>query len=316
VLETLRDWRDLQEAVTAGKNIARIRVDPREPGLVRDQKFVEGLAELSRTHNVVVELNGGILSHAYYMLSRAGCDVECADLDDFAIDDEAIEFNKLVRDGVPDAILSRGESVALMRLRGEALVAALRRKLVEEALEVLDAKTTDQIAEEIADVREVLSAIMMELDIAESNVEAARREKLKKRGGFKEGIMLARTAVSAPLSARASQDGDLLPEGLNAPAKTLTRAIELPTTVVEEIHVDLRHDAEGTVERQLSSVVPAHAAGFSPPNVAFNLETQDGQPHEMVVEVRFERSGGDLRVRIRLINAPKQLSLDLADPTA
>ena len=315
LLQTRLDWQVLQESIQAGKAVARIRVDPREPEMVRDQRFVEQLAALAKEHNIVVELSGGILSHAYYMLSRAGCDVECADLDDFAVDDEAIEYNKLVRDGIPQAIVSRGESVALMRLRGEALVAALRRKLVEETFEVLDAKTTDQIAEELADVREVSLSIMSELGIAEANVEAARREKLKKRGGFNAGIMLGRTAVASPLGTRMFEEADFLPEIEQAPTKTLTRSIELPTTVVEEIHMDLRHDAEGIAERQLTTILPAHAAGFRPPRVAFNLETQDGHSHEMVVEVQFERHGADLRIRMRLTNAPLQLGLDLDGST-
>jgi predicted house-cleaning noncanonical NTP pyrophosphatase (MazG superfamily) len=311
VLQTRKDWQGLQKAIDDGKPVARIRVDPREPEMVRDQDFVKGLAALAKRHNIVIELSGGILSHAYYMLSAAGCDVECADLDDFAVDDEAIEFNKLVRDGIPEAIVSRGETVALLRVRGEALVAALRRKLVEETFEVLDARTNDQIAEELADVREVSLSIMSELGIGEASVEAARRQKLKKRGGFKEGIMLGKTAISSPLGARAGQSTVLLAQTEKVPASTVTRTIELPSTAPEEIHVDLRHDSRGIAERQLTATLPAHATGFAPPRVLFNLETQDGHSHEMIVEVEVERQSSDLRIRIRLKNAPQQLRLDI-----
>lgn len=310
VIQTQHSWNVLQNDIRAGKHVARIRVDPREPEMVRDQGFVEGLANLAKQHNIVVELSGGILSHAYYMLSRAGCNVECADLDDFAIDDEAIEYNKLVRDGIPQAIASRGESVALMRVRGEAMLAALRRKLVEETFEVLDAKTTEQITEELADVREVSLGIMAELGITEANVETARREKFNRRGGFKDGLMLGRTAVSSPLGSQVQESAALLPEAEPISSKTLTRTIELPTTVVEDLHVDLRHDAQGTAERQLTATLPSHAAGFIPPKVKFNLDTQDGHSHEMVIELQFERQGADLRIRMRLINAPQQLGLD------
>ena len=236
---------------------------------------------------------------------------ECADLDDFAVDDEAIEFNKLVRDGIPEAIVSRGETVALLRVRGEALVAALRRKLVEETFEVLDARTNDQIAEELADVREVSLSIMSELGIGEASVEAARRQKFKKRGGFKEGIMLGKTAISSPLGARAGQSTVLAGQTENVPASTVTRSIELPSTAPEEIHVDLRHDSRGIAERQLTATLPAHATGFVPPRVLFDLETQDGHSHEMIVEVEVERQSSDLRIRIRLKNAPQQLRLDI-----
>jgi predicted house-cleaning noncanonical NTP pyrophosphatase (MazG superfamily) len=311
VLQTRGDWQDLQRAIDGGKPVARIRVDPREPEMVRNQEFVKGLSALAKRYNIVIELSGGVLSHAYYMLSAAGCTVECVDLDDFAVDDEAIEFNKLVRDGIPEAITAKGESVALLRVHGEALVTALRRKLVEEAFEVLDARTTVQIAEELADVREVSLSIMSELGIGEAAVEAARRQKLKKRGGFKEGIMLANTAISSPLGTRVEQSAMLLAKAGTISPRSVTRSIELPSTAPEEIHVDLRHDSQGSAERQLTASLPAHAAGFIPPRVSFNLETQDRSSHEMVVEVEIERQSSDLRIRIRLKNAPQQLRLDI-----
>ena len=90
----------------------------------------------------------------------------------------------------------------------------------------------------------------------------------------------------------------------------MTRSIELPSTAAEDIHVDLRHDSQGVPERQLTATMPAHAAGFVPPRVVFDLETQDGHSHEMIVEVEVERQSADLRVRIRLKNAPQQLRLD------
>lgn len=314
VLRTRRDWDTLKAAVAGGSAVARIRVDPREPEMVRDQKFVEDLGSVAKHHGIVVELSGGILSHAYYMLSRAGCDVECADLDDFAVDDEAVEFNKLVRDGIPAAIVARGESVALMQVKGEALIASLRRKLVEEALEVLDARSNDQIAEELADVAEVVRALMMELGIAESTVETARRKKSKKRGAFKSGIMLGKTAIASPLSARLNHGNELLPSTLDMPAKTITRSIEIPSTVPNDVHVDLRHDIQGVAERQLTVQLPVHAEGLAPPRVAFNLSTLQGEPHEMSVEINLERTNGDLRVRLRIRNAPEQLTLDFDDP--
>lgn len=309
ILQTRKDWQDIQKLVCEGNSVVRIRVDPREPEMVRDQHFVKGLAELAKKNDIVIELSGGILSHAYYMLSDEGCDVECADLDDFALNDVAVEFNKLVRDGIPSAIVSRGETVATLLVRSEALVAALRRKLVEEAFEVLDAKSNDQITEELADLREVSLSIMAELGIAESNVEAVRRQKIKKRGGFKEGVMLGRTAISPPIVAQVAQ-ADLFPlETGQVIQRTVTRAIDLPSTIIDEMHLDLRHNSQGVAERQLSTIVPAYAAGFVPPKVQFNLNTQDGHPHELIAELEVDRKCADLRIRIRLKNTEQQLNL-------
>ena len=167
----------MQQRVAAGEQVVRVRVQPREPDLVRNSTFAKEIGQFAKKHDLVIELEGGLLSHAYYLLSKTGCKVECADLDDYATEDNQLEFNKLVRDRIPDNIAAKGEAVSLLRLRGEALIAALRRKLVEESLEVLDARTSDEIAEELADVKEVTLALMSRLNITEADVEVRRKKK-------------------------------------------------------------------------------------------------------------------------------------------
>src|SRR3546814_3863243 len=125
--------------------------------------FVAELANHAREHHYVVELSGGLLSHAFYMLGKYGCDVEC--IDRFGVDEESIDFNKIVRDYIPADIQARGEEVETVRLVGDALVEAIKRKLVEESFEVSDAKTADSIAEELADVQEVIDALAAVLTI-------------------------------------------------------------------------------------------------------------------------------------------------------
>jgi len=312
VLQTRADWELLKDQLAEGQPVARVRVDPREPEIVRDPVFAEQLGALAKKHSLVVELGGGILSHAYYMLSRTGCVVECADLDEYATDDEEVVFHKLVRDYIPQNIVARGERVALLQLEGEALITALRRKLVEEALEVLDARTNDQIAEELADVKEVMLALMARLEIEEGHVEAARKKKLKARGGFDAALMLSKTSIAPPL---AMIEGAEISEASasSSIAGTISKAIEIPRQT-DDIHVDKRHDASGGVERQFTAVVPAHAAGFEPQRLTFVLETQSGDPHEMAIDLRLDRVGSDLRLRLRLVNTPGQLSLNFDAP--
>lgn len=315
ILHTGDEWERLKKRIREGAQpISRVIVDPREPELLRNQQFAEELGILAKEYRFVIELGGGILSHAYYMLSRSGCAVECADLDDYATTDEELEFYKLVRDRIPESIIARGENLVLMRLQGEALIAALRRKLVEESLEVLDAKNSEQIAEELADVKEVMLAIMARLDISEQTVEAARKRKGKSRGTFDAALMLARTAVAPSLSMH-EMNGDN-PMG-NVPQQvstTISRVIEIPPHR-EDIHLDKRLSAEGVIERQFTVTLPAHAAGFHPTRADFDLATPAGQQHDMIFEVQMDRSGADLRLRIRLVNSPKQLLLDLDLPS-
>lgn len=309
ILGTRSNWTKLQSAIASGASIARVRVQPKEPDIVRDQEFAKELGTFATKNKIVIELEGGILSHAYYMLSRAGCVVECADLDDYATDEYKLEFNKLVRDKIPDVIVQRGESVTLFRLRGEALIEALRRKIVEEALEVLDARTNDEIAEELADLREVELALMARLDILEADVEAKRRKKQRLRGGFDAALMLSKTAIAPSLTLQ-NLDFELVQQdGLHL-VGTIEKTIGIPAAF-DEIHVDKRLDAAGIAERQFTVDLPAHAAGFRLMRVSFSLETQNGTNHEMILELKLDRKNSDLRLKARIINTPQQLQLDL-----
>ena len=310
ILRDRSDWTNLQKRVEAGEPIVRIRIQPNDAEIVRHREFAEQLAAFAKKHRLVVELDGGVLSHAYYLLSREGCVVECADLDDYATDDYALEFNKLVRDLIPEAIAARGEAVTVLRLEGAALIAALRRKLVEESLEVLDAATSEDIAEEIADVREVIWALMLKLGISDADVESRRKRKLKARGGFERSLMLTKTAVAPSMAFRELQIDE---EGnKDLAVATINREVEIPASA-GEVHADRRVDSHGVHERQFTIEIPAHAGGYLPTRLAFDLPNQDGTNHEMVFELQVGRRGSNLRVRARLQNAAIQLRLDFGD---
>lgn len=317
VIQNTSDWHNLQKALSEGTAISRVRVEPTEPELVRSQEFAGTLAELAKQYNFVVELSGGILSHAYYMLTREGCEVECVDLDDYATDEEEAEFNKLVRDKIPELIQSHGENVELVQLEGEALIEALRCKLIEESFEVFDAKTSNQITEELADLLEVANALASRLGITGEAIDATRKKKAEGRGVFDRALMLTRTALAPPLSHFDLPETAVV-QGNNSERskyqKTISEITKLPK-VLEGIHVDKRRDSTGTLERQFSFLVPIATGQLNPPRVAFSLPTPEGSDHAMNFEITFLRDGTDFRSRIRLINAPAQLAFDLPDDT-
>ena len=74
--------------------IERIVVEPTDPELIRNSAFAEELGALGARHGFVIVLAGGVLSHAYYALRRAGASVECVDL--FGATEDKAEYNKLV----------------------------------------------------------------------------------------------------------------------------------------------------------------------------------------------------------------------------
>jgi predicted house-cleaning noncanonical NTP pyrophosphatase (MazG superfamily) len=197
-ITTNSDWEMLQARVRAGQRVERITLEPRDPELIRNQEFAMALGQFAAKNKIVIELAGGVLSHAYYMLQRHGAQVECIDL--FGAGEEIVEYNKLVRDKIPGAIKRKGESVEVVRLKGDALLSALRQKLVEEAFEALDAKSFDELIGELADVQEVINGICDALPASKEQVNAEQVDKHYRRGGFSQGFMLEKTASPHTLS--------------------------------------------------------------------------------------------------------------------
>ena len=223
------DWESLKAAVSVGRRVERIIVAPEDPDLIRNAKFAEELAEVAATRKIVVELAGGILSHAYYVLRSRGVQVECVDL--FGAEADVAEFNKLVRDKIPESIEQKGEEAEIVRLTGEALLSALRQKLVEEAFEVLDAKAGHDVIGELADVQEVACAICGELGVPLDIVESERVEKHSAKGGFEQGLMLTKTSMPHTLSTTQKAGEEVLFDRSDGePMAVVTQTDEIPAS--------------------------------------------------------------------------------------
>jgi predicted house-cleaning noncanonical NTP pyrophosphatase (MazG superfamily) len=110
-----------------------------------------------------------------------------------------IVYNKLVRDkmidiwkqDIEDKRSATGYSARYME-KAETLE-RLKDKLIEESQEVFEAyneKDKTHLKEEIADVIEVIDAILYHNDITLSEVLAIRDAKKEKKGGFETGLFL------------------------------------------------------------------------------------------------------------------------------
>lgn len=295
-----KSWDDLRADVADGVRVERVFINPGDSEIVRDRQFVQELADHAKENGYVVELSGGLLSHAFYMLSKAGCNVECVDL--FGVDEENIEFNKLVRDLIPGSIQDRGEQVEVVELTGDALIEALRWKIVEEVYEVADAQGADAILEEIADVQEVISGILKALGVDRKEVEKIQTKKRERRGGFNDGLMLLRTSLAPPLTDDVEVDTE------EHQRRVISRQEHLPPPE-QAFHVDRRLDISGIPERQLTMTLPAQASEYSSGTHIFGLANSDGSPHEMVFSAKVERQGDLLKLRVKLTNAAVQLDL-------
>ncbi len=98
-------------------------------------------------------------------------------------------FNKLVRDRIPEIIRETGQECAVETLDAEAFHQALRAKLVEEAQEAAVA-TSKELVTELADLYEVMDALMAAYSINREAVLVEQRRKQSDRGGFSQRLRL------------------------------------------------------------------------------------------------------------------------------
>lgn len=95
--------------------------------------------------------------------------------------------NKLGRDKSLEGFKSEGITPKYKFLSGEALQHELKHKLIEEAEEVRDTHTRNEVIIELADVLEVIDGICKAYGIDKNNLMRVKEEKYKERGGFETG---------------------------------------------------------------------------------------------------------------------------------
>lgn len=97
-----------------------------------------------------------------------------------------IIYNKLVRDKIPDIIRKGGKEPVTRVLEGDEFLQYLDRKLLEEVQEYLEAPSR----EEIADILEVLEAILAVRRIPQAELRRTKNAKALKNGSFRERYLL------------------------------------------------------------------------------------------------------------------------------
>lgn len=103
-------------------------------------------------------------------------------------DEETVEFDKLVRDHIPELIRESGDHPEVHVADDSEYRRRLGEKLVEEATEFHESGDTD----ELADVLAVVGAICRADDVERAELEERGREKTRERGGFEERVVLER----------------------------------------------------------------------------------------------------------------------------
>jgi predicted house-cleaning noncanonical NTP pyrophosphatase (MazG superfamily) len=101
-----------------------------------------------------------------------------------------MNHNKLVRDRIPEIIRKEGKEAEVIVLNDEQYLVELKAKLIEEATEVSMCKKREEILAELADVREVMDALMQAYEINPMEVSTIQALKAIKRGKFEKKYYL------------------------------------------------------------------------------------------------------------------------------
>ena len=96
------------------------------------------------------------------------------------------KYNKLVRDNIPQIIRHQGYTPIIRSLDSDEYFEALNQKLSEELAEYLD----NYHIEELADIIEVVYAIVRHKGLSIDEFENIRGKKLYERGGFNDKLYL------------------------------------------------------------------------------------------------------------------------------
>ncbi len=96
-------------------------------------------------------------------------------------------YNKLVRDKIPEIIAGdNGKTCVTRIMEDDEYLKALNTKMQEELKEYLESGEV----EELADLEEVLRAILDVKKVSYEEFEKIRKTKVNKRGAFKKKIFL------------------------------------------------------------------------------------------------------------------------------
>ena len=102
------------------------------------------------------------------------------------------EYPKLIRDGIPEIILNKeGKKVNTRILQNnEEYLEFLFKKIIEESLELQMSIKNGNTIEELADVFEVIYAILKIKGWSIEDIIKVQTEKRNKRGGFEKRILM------------------------------------------------------------------------------------------------------------------------------
>jgi len=102
-----------------------------------------------------------------------------------------IYYNKLIRDNIPAKIKAKREECEVRIITDvQELQQELFKKIQEEAASLSMCRTKEDFLEEYSDLMIVLETLLQQLEIPKTEIIAARKENLLKKGAYKHGYYL------------------------------------------------------------------------------------------------------------------------------
>lgn len=98
------------------------------------------------------------------------------------------KVDKLIRDKIPEILRKDNVVVSVRRMKKAEYINRLKDKLLEETKETLKTNTQNDLKEELADVLEVIHALIDAHGLSYQEIENIRFEKKDKKGGFEKRI--------------------------------------------------------------------------------------------------------------------------------
>jgi len=103
------------------------------------------------------------------------------------------KYNKLIRDRILEIIRQAGEKPYWRVLNKKEYINKIKRKVLEEAKELTEARDKKEIINEIVDIQELIDVLVSQLSLKKSIIKRQQKIKNKKRGGFKKRLFLIKT---------------------------------------------------------------------------------------------------------------------------
>ena len=97
-----------------------------------------------------------------------------------------MKYDKLVRDRIPEILQKKEKDFTYRKAEESEFFFYLKKKLIEEVKEFLE----NPSLKEMADIQEVMNAILKDMGHYQADLRTARREKNEDRGMFEERWIL------------------------------------------------------------------------------------------------------------------------------